>query len=299
VSLKIYIANAFADNRFGGNPAAVVPLTDWLPDELMQKIAAQNNLAETAFIVPQGEDFHIRWFTPTVEVALCGHATLASAHIFFNHLHYQQRQISFHSKSGLLKVSKAGDEKITLDFPADQPVPLLQTGSEEQGAGMESLVPSDPATEREFANADALTQSESVQIIGLMEKALKRKLLGVYKSAFDFIAVLKDQEEVENLAPDLVLVARLPGRGLIVTAKGKNADFVSRCFFPQSGIDEDPVTGSAHTVLVPYWANILGKTKLSAIQLSERRGYLDCELIKDRVLISGKSFTYLTGEINI
>ncbi len=266
--LKIYIANAFAGNQFGGNPAAVIPLKEWLSGELMQQIASQNNLAETAFIVPQGEDFHIRWFTPTVEVALCGHATLASAHVFFNHLDYGKPQINFHSKSGLLKVSKSTDERITLDFPSDQPVPV----SPEEQEGV---------------------------VFAIIEQALKRKPAGIYKSAFDFLAVLKDQDEIENLAPDLSLVAKLPARGLIVTARGKNADFVSRCFFPQSGIDEDPVTGSAHTVLVPYWASILGKTKLSAIQLSKRRGYLDCELIKDRVLMSGKAFTYLTGEINI
>lgn len=266
--LKIYIVNAFAGDQFGGNPAAVIPLEEWLRDELMQQIAAQNNLAETAFIVPRGEDFYIRWFTPAVEVALCGHATLASAYVFFNHLNYAKPLINFHSKSGLLSVSESTDKKITLDFPADRPVPL----SPEEQEGV---------------------------VFTIIEQALKRKPANIYKSAFDFLAVLKDQDEVENLVPDLDLVAKLPARGLIVTATGKNADFVSRCFFPQSGIDEDPVTGSAHTVLVPYWANILGQTKLSAIQLSKRRGYLDCELIKDRVLMTGKAFTYLTGEINI
>lgn len=261
MNLKIYIANAFADHRFGGNPAAVIPLQQWLSDELMQQIAAQNNLAETAFIIPQADDYAIRWFTPAVEVALCGHATLASAHVFFSQLGYQQQQICFHSKSGALKVSKRGDGKITLDFPADQAVP-----------------------------------AESPELI---EKGLKVKPVEVYKSSFDFLAVLADQDEVENLSPDLSLLAKLPSRGLIVTAKGKSADFVSRCFFPQSGIDEDPVTGSAHTVMVPYWAKVLGRTKLSAIQLSKRRGYLDCELIQDRVLMSGQVFTYLTGEITI
>ena len=266
--LKTYIANAFAGSQFGGNPAAVVPLTKWLSDGLMQQIAAQNNLAETAFIVPEGEDFHIRWFTPTVEVALCGHATLASAHVFFNHLDYGKKQINFHSKSGLLKVSRGTNEQITLDFPADQPVPL----SPEERKG---------------------------DTFATIENALSRKPADIYQSAFDFLAVLNDQAEVENLTPDLGLIAKLPARGLIVTAKGEDADFVSRCFFPQSGIDEDPVTGSAHTVLVPYWTNALGKAKLSAIQLSKRRGYLDCELMKDRVLMSGRAFTYLTGEIHV
>jgi predicted PhzF superfamily epimerase YddE/YHI9 len=295
--LKIYIANAFAGNQFGGNPAAVVPLKEWLSDELMQQIAAQNNLAETAYIIPEGEDFRIRWFTPAVEVALCGHATLASAHIFFNHLDYGKGQISFHSKSGLLKVSKSADGKITLDFPADRPVPLngkdAAKQSAEKDSGKTALI------QEGFAGPSTPVEKESLEIPALIGEALKNRPLEVYKSAFDFLAVLKGQDEVEHLAPDLGLVASLPGRGLIVTAKGKTADFVSRCFFPQSGIDEDPVTGSAHTALVPYWANILGKTKLSAIQLSKRRGYLDCELIKDRVLMSGRAFTYLTGEINV
>ncbi len=260
MNLKIYIVNAFADHRFGGNPAAVVPLQRWLSETLMQQIAAQNNIAETAFIVPEDKDFLIRWFTPTVEVALCGHATLATAHVFFNHLGYGQEQIRFHSKSGLLTVGRT-DGKITLDFPADMPV---------------------PAETNEF-----------------LEDGLKLMPAEVYKSAFDFLVVLNDQQEIENLSPDFAILRRLPSRGTIVTAKGRESDFVSRCFFPQSGIDEDPVTGSAHTVLVPYWAGRLGKTRLSAIQLSKRRGYLDCELKKDRVLMSGHAFTYLAGEIEI
>ena len=299
--LKIYIANAFAGNQFGGNPAAVVPLKEWLSDELMQQIAAQNNLAETAYIIPHGEDFRIRWFTPAVEVALCGHATLASAHIFFNHLDYGKGQINFHSKSGLLKVSKSEDGNIALDFPVDRPVPLSGEDVAKEPAEKDSgkTMASAALIQEGSAGISALAEKESIKIPLLIGQALKNKPLEVYKSAFDFLAVLKDQDEVEHLTPDLGLVARLPGRGLIVTARGETADFVSRCFFPQSGIDEDPVTGSAHTALVPYWVNILGKTKLSAIQLSKRRGYLDCELIKDRVLMSGRAFTYLTGEINI
>lgn len=261
MNLKIYIANAFADNQFGGNPAAVVPLEKWLSESLMRQIAAQNNLAETAFIVPQDEDYAIRWFTPTVEVALCGHATLASAHIFFNHLGYHRDQIIFHSKSGPLHVSKSVDQKITLDFPADR-----------------------------------ITATDAPDLI---EQGLKVKPAEIYKSSFDYVAVLNNQEEIEKLSPDFRVLAKLPSRGMIVTARGRSSDFVSRCFFPQSGIDEDPVTGSAHTALVPYWAEKLGKSKLSAIQLSRRRGYLDCELKKDRVLMSGHAFTYLVGEINI
>jgi PhzF family phenazine biosynthesis protein len=260
MNLKIYIVNAFADHKFGGNPAAVVPLQRWLSENLMQQIAAQNNLAETAFIVPQDNDYFIRWFTPTVEVALCGHATLASAHVFFEHLGYDKEEIRFHSKSGFLTVRR-DSEKITLDFPVDKPVP-----------------------------------AETNEII---EEGLKVKPLEVYTSAFDYLVVLNEQAEIENLSPDFSILKKLPSRGIIVTAKGRESDFVSRCFFPQSGIDEDHVTGSAHTVMVPYWSDKLGRTKLSAIQLSKRRGYLDCELKKDRVLISGHAFTYLVGEIEI
>ncbi len=258
MKLKIYIANAFSDKKFGGNPAAVVPLNEWLSDKLMQQIAEQNNLAETAYIIPQGDDYAIRWFTPIVEVDLCGHATLASAHILFEHLGYTRDQIIFHSKGGLLRVRR-NQEKIMLDFPADEP--------------------------------------EKIPDIELIDKALGIKSSKVFKSRFDYMVVLESQSYIETLKPDLTLLNKLPGRGLIVTAKGDNVDFVSRCFFPQSGIDEDPVTGSAHVVMVPYWAKQIGKNKLSAIQLSSRRGYLDCELAGDRVLISGHAHTYLEGDI--
>jgi PhzF family phenazine biosynthesis protein len=260
MKLKIYIANAFSDKKFGGNPAAVVPLSEWLSDRLMQQIAEQNNLAETAYIIPQGDDYAIRWFTPVVEVDLCGHATLASAHIMFEHLGYSRDQIIFHSKSGQLRVRR-NQEKITLDFPADEP--------------------------------------EKIPDLELIDKALGIKSSKVFKSRFDYMVVLESQSYIETLKPDLTLINKLPGRGLIVTAKGDNVDFVSRCFFPQSGIDEDPVTGSAHVVMVPYWAKQIGKNKLSAIQLSSRRGYLDCELAGDRVLISGHAHTYLEGDFYI
>lgn len=255
---RVFIANAFSDKKFGGNPAAVVPLDKWLPDELMQHIAAQNNLAETAFHVPQEKDYAIRWFTPSVEVDLCGHATLATAHILFNHLNYSGEQILFHSKSGELKVNRRKDGKITLDFPGDEP---------------------------------KITTAQD-----LIEEALGLKPVAVYLSKFDYMAVLKSEADVESLKPDLNLVSKLEARGLIVTARGESSDFVSRCFFPQSGINEDPVTGSAHCVMVPYWALQTGKTSLSAIQLSARRGYLDCELSGSRVLMSGHAFTYLQGE---
>ncbi len=257
---RIYIANAFSAEKFGGNPAAVVPLNEWLSDKLMQQIASQNNLAETAFIVPSGDDYSIRWFTPVVEVDLCGHATLASAHILFEHLGYKKDQLVFHSKSGPLFVTRNQD-RITLDFPADEPYRIPD--------------------------------------VELIDKALGIKPMAVFKSRFDYMVVLKSQKDIETLKPDLALISKLSARGLIVTAKGDKVDFVSRCFFPQSGIDEDPVTGSAHVVMVHYWVGQTGKNKLSAIQLSARRGYLDCELAGNRVLMSGHANTYLEGDIYI
>ena len=259
--MKVYVVNAFTKEKFGGNPAAVVPLRQWLSDDLMQDIAAQHNLAETAFIVPQGNEYEIRWFTPTVEIALCGHATLASAHVLFNYLDYKKGKIIFHSKSGPLEVTKKNDGKLMLDFPVNAPV---ATGS-----------------------------------LQAIEGGLHVKPLEVYSSTFDYLVVLENQEAIEKLSPDFKILAQLPSRGVIVTAKGNEVDFVSRCFFPQSGIDEDSVTGSAHTVSVPYWAKRLGKQKMSAIQLSKRKGYLDCELVGDRVLMSGHAVTYLTGDIMI
>jgi PhzF family phenazine biosynthesis protein len=261
MQLKVYVVNAFAESTFGGNPAAVISLQGWLTEDLMQQIAMQHNLAETAFIVPQGDDYAIRWFTPEVEVALCGHATLASAHVFYHHLNYDGEKITFHSKSGLLHVSKGNDGKLTLDFPADI------------------------ATETEMLPA--------------FEQGLKVKPLAVYRGSDDYLAVLPDQQAIENLSPDFSILAQLRSRGIIVTAKGDHVDFVSRCFFPQSGIDEDPVTGSAHTVLTPYWSDKLGKEKLTAIQWSARKGFLDCEISGQRVLISGHARTYLEGHILI
>jgi PhzF family phenazine biosynthesis protein len=261
MKLKVFIANAFSDKKFSGNPAAVVPLSEWLSDVQMQQIAAQNNLAETAYIIPRGNDYAIRWFTPTVEVDLCGHATLASAFVMFEHLGYGRDRIIFDSKSGPLQVTRSGG-KITLDFPANEP---------------------EPATDEN----------------GLIEMGLGIKPRSVFKSLYDYMVVLNKQSEIEALNPNLALIKKLSSRGLIVTAQGDEVDFVSRCFFPQSGIDEDPVTGSAHVVMVPYWAKQTGKNKLSAIQLSARRGWLDCELAGDRVLMSGYANTYLEGEFYI
>lgn len=258
MNLPIYIVDAFTTNLFGGNPAAVCPLEEWLPDDLMQSLAAENNLAETVFFVKEAEGYRIRWFTPAVEVKLCGHATLASAHIMYTELGYTGDEIVFNSLSGPLKVTRINDGKIQLDFPVS------------------SLEP--------------LTDIPQAIIDGLHIEDVK-----VYKTAFDYMVVVPSQSVVESLQPDLNAIATLEARGVIVTAKGDEADFVSRCFFPQSGINEDPVTGSAHTALVPYWSKMLGKNVLKAIQVSKRRGYLDCELSGVRVLMSGSAVTYLKG----
>ena len=277
--MRIYQLDAFTDRLFAGNPAAVVPLTEWLPDETMQQIAAENNLAETAFYVKTtGEtNYHIRWFTPTVEVDLCGHATLATAYVVF-FLEKQTGdspdidQIYFDSRSGQLKVCRSDDGWLTLDFPADA------------------------------------VQKANVQPPALLA-SMGAKPIAVFKGKTDYMLVYETQAQVEALTPDFREMSTVPARGVIVTAPGQpNADgeaidFVSRFFGPQSGIDEDPVTGSAHTTLVPYWAEKLGKTELTARQLSKRGGYLRCKLNEDgenpaRVDISGQVQLYLTGEIH-
>lgn len=260
MTLPIYQADAFTDEVFGGNPAAIVPLTQWLSDDQMQKIAMENNLAETAFIVPYEDAYHIRWFTPAVEVALCGHATLASAHIFYEQLGYQKETIRFFSKSGWLEVSRRDDGRLTLDFPADHPERV-------------SDVP--PALFEGLGVTSAL----------------------VWKGKFDYLVELADEEAILALKPDFRKLGTLNSRGLLVTAAGRNSDFVSRCFFPQSGIDEDPVTGSAHCLLTTYWYGKTGKKVFDAVQLSERRGLMECELKGDRVLMTGRAKTFLKGEI--
>ncbi|GAO42976.1 PhzF family phenazine biosynthesis protein [Flavihumibacter petaseus] len=260
MELSLYIADAFTNTLFGGNPAAVVPLQTWLPDTRMQEIAMENNLSETVFFVKDGNDFQIRWFTPTVEVKLCGHATLAASHILYTELGYAADTIRFHSKSGLLTITKS-EQGITLDFPANSPTP---------GDAPDDLF-------------------EGLNITGGL----------VFRSSFDYMVLLDSQGAVEALKPDFGRLAKVPARGVICTAKGDKADFVSRCFYPQSGINEDPVTGSAHTILVPFWAEQLGKTMLFAEQLSRRGGKLHCELQGDRVLMTGTAVTYLKGTIEI
>ena len=260
MNLKIYQLDAFTNKVFGGNPAAVVPLTKWISDELMQKIALENNLAETAFYVWEGDKYHIRWFTPTVEVDLCGHATLATAYQIFHYENYQKSIIEFNSRSGILKVEKR-DDLLELDFPMDK------------------LSPSE--TPQALVEALGATPKETI------------------KGLTDYMLVFDNEAQIKAFEPDFKKIASVKCRGIMVTAQGDEVDFVSRFFGPASGIDEDPVTGSAHTTLTPYWAKILNKTTLSAKQISSRGGDLMCTLVGDRVKIAGKVAPYLVGEINV
>lgn len=262
--IDMYQVDAFTDRPFSGNPAAVCPLDAWLEEETMQAIAAENNLAETAFIVPEGEDYRIRWFTPTVEIDLCGHATLASGHVIFKHLDPARDAVRFESRSGPLFVTRE-DDWITLDFPSQPPVPRdgVEVFEEAIGQGVKDL--------RQY-QADG-----------------KR------------LALLESEAAVRNAELDMDLVKKITvaGGGLIITAPGEDCDFVSRYFTPNAGIPEDPVTGSAHSVLTPYWAEVLGKTKMEARQISKRGGRLRVELKGERVLISGQSAAYLQGRISV
>ncbi|WP_136467857.1 PhzF family phenazine biosynthesis protein [Flagellimonas onchidii] len=259
---KIYQIDAFTNHVFGGNPAAVCILENWLDTDIMQKIALENNLAETAFTVKTGAVFELRWFTPEVEVDLCGHATLATAYVLFNYHGVSENTIEFHSpRSGSLKVEKSSDGMLTLDFPADETV--------------------------------------AIQNIPEMDSALGSTPIKIIKGKTDYLLIYNSQQEIEALDPNFHLLSQLDCRGVIVSAPGNRVDFVSRFFAPQSGIPEDPVTGSAHTTLTPYWAKILGKSKMTAKQLSQRGGDLNCEFLGERVKISGKAVPYLIGEIEI
>lgn len=258
---KIYQIDAFSDKVFSGNPAAVCPLDEWLSEDIMLKIAAENNLAETAFYVKKNNQFEIRWFTPTLEVDLCGHATLASAFVLFNHENYSENIIEFYShRSGILTVVK-NENFLTLNFPTDK---------------FEQLT----------------INSEIVNCFDIQPNL-------VFKGKSDFLFVYDNEDDIINIKPSFDEIAKLKGRGVIITAKGNEVDFVSRFFAPQVGVKEDPVTGSAHTTLTPYWAKQLNKTDLTAIQLSDRKGYLRCKYLDERVEISGQGKLYLTGEIRI
>lgn len=259
MKLPIYQVDAFTAKLFGGNPAAVCPLEYWLEDSVMQSIAAENNLAETAYFVKKENYYELRWFTPEAEVDLCGHATLASAYVIFNILKSETDKITFQTKSGKLEVTKR-NELLVMNFPSRIPV----------------------ATE---------IPEGLIEAIGKTPKE-------IWKSR-DLLLLYETEEDVLSLQPDFLLLKKIDCFGYIATAKGNNADFVSRFFAPKEGINEDPVTGSSHSTLIPFWAERLGKNELLARQISKRGGELFCKLLGDRVEIAGNAVLYLTGLINI
>jgi PhzF family phenazine biosynthesis protein len=262
MQLPIYQVDAFVTERpFSGNPAALCPLDAWLPDDVMQSIAAENNLSETAFFVPEGVGYALRWFTPTTEVDLCGHATLASAYVVFRFLAPERRSVSFRTReAGVLTVARDGD-LLAMDFPARPPA--------------------------------------SCAAPAVLAEALGRPPAKIL-AARDYLAVYETADEIAGLSPDFAAIAALDRFAVIATAPGDSGvDFVSRFFAPAKGVDEDPVTGSAHCTLIPYWAARLGKTRLEARQLSRRGGALSCTLDGDRVTMAGRTALYLTGTIVI
>jgi PhzF family phenazine biosynthesis protein len=259
-SIPIYQIDAFTDRVFGGNPAAVCPLEAWLSEDVMQAIAAENNLAETAFYVPRGDDFDIRWFTPVTEIALAGHPTLATAYLLFTKLDLSRDAVRFHTKAGdTLDVTRDGD-LIVMDFPTLAAAPRNDLG-----------------------DVAAALRATPLEIL----------------AAADGLAVFATEAEVRELVPDMAEVAVLDCRGLIATAPGDACDFVSRFFAPQMGIPEDPVTGSAHCSLVPYWAERLGTAKLHARQISPRGGEIFCKYRGERVQIAGRAAHYMEGMISL
>lgn len=261
MKFTIYQVDAFASKLFSGNPAAVVPLTEWLSDDVLQQIAAENNLSETVYYIVKEDVIEIRWFTPGTEVDLCGHATLAAAFVLKTQEGYDKQVIPFYShRSGHLPVT-VQDDTYTLNFPSDV------------------LVEVDLSSEL-MATTD-------------------KQPLKAFKGKTDYVLVFEHQVDIAVMQPNLSAIEKLPARGLIVTAKGDDCDFVSRFFGPQCGVNEDPVTGSAHTSLTPYWAGVLGKQSLSARQLSARKGDLACTLLGDRVEITGKAVLFMKGEIFI
>ncbi|QGY47080.1 PhzF family phenazine biosynthesis isomerase [Maribellus comscasis] len=258
MELTIYKVDAFSEQPFSGNPAAVVPLESWLPEEVMQNIALENNLSETAFFIPEKDGFHIRWFTPASEVKLCGHATLASAHVLFKHLNYNKSDIRFNSLSGILKV-KTDSDILILDFPA--------------------------SSISEIKMPDNLKTAFNIQA----QKC--------YKGRDDIMLIFEKEQDIYNLVPDFQKILASNTRGIITTAASTEFDFVSRFFAPAVGINEDPVTGSAHTMLIPYWSKRLNKFEMTARQVSKRGGILYCKSSGERVEIGGKAITFLGGKI--
>jgi len=259
MKLDIFQIDAFTDKVFGGNPAAVIPLSHWLDDETLQHIATENNLSETAFFVKKQDVFELRWFTPVAEVNLCGHATLAAAFVLFEELKHPEDSIRFSTKSGLLEIHKK-EKSIELNFPVD-----------------------------------SLEKGDVANYSNLFNKKPKE----AWKGKEDVLLVFQDEDEVQQLIPNLAKIATTACRGVIASAKGNQVDFVSRFFTPQLGINEDPVTGSAHTSLVPFWAKKLKKSQFEAKQISKRGGDLVCEIKENRVFISGQAICFMKGEISI
>jgi PhzF family phenazine biosynthesis protein len=259
MTIRYFEVDAFADRVFRGNPAGVCPLDAWLPGATLQSIAAENNLSETAFILARGDDYDVRWFTPTTEVDLCGHATLASAFVVFSELGFRGDTVRFHSKSGVLAVTREG-ELLTLDFPSRPPSPC--------------------------AAPDALLGGLGKQPIEILKSR-------------DFLVVFASEADVRALKPDFAALRTLDCLGIIATAPGVDCDFVSRFFAPGAGIDEDPATGSSHCTLTPYWAERLGRTRLFARQVSRRGGEMFCKLVGDRVQIGGHATLYSRGELEV
>ncbi len=257
MKIKMYQVDAFASRVFEGNPAAVCPLDAWLPDALMQAIAMENNLSETAFFVPEGDGYRLRWFTPMAEVALCGHATLATAHVILNEFGARTNRVAFETHSGRLTVIRDGD-MLAMDFPARKPTPVDIPEALVAGLG-----------------------ARPVEVL----------------AAGDYVAVFEDEATVRALSPDMNRLGELELRGVSVTAPGRDYDFVSRFFAPRLGIDEDPVTGSAHCELAPYWSSRIGKDDLMARQVSRRGGDVHCRLVGDRIILSGNAVTFMVAEI--
>jgi PhzF family phenazine biosynthesis protein len=261
MEIDLYQIDSFTDTLFKGNPAAVCPLSGWLSDERMQQIASENNLSETAFFVAESSGYSIRWFTPTTEVDLCGHATLAAAYVIFNELNNHEEVIRFETtNSGVLKVSRS-DDKLIMDFPVDAPLQITLSD-------------------------DLINCTDQLP-------------LEAWQGKDDIMLIFERQSQIAQMMPNLNQIAQLKARGLIATAPGNEVDFVSRFFGPQSGVNEDPVTGSAHTTLTPYWANVLQKTEMMAQQLSKRSGTIQCQLSEDRVLLSGQAQLYMKGQIHL
>ncbi len=259
MKLKQYQVDAFTDRVFGGNPAAVVPLSSWLDDSLLQAIAGENNLSETAFFVSSEKGFQLRWFTPVREVDLCGHATLATAHVIFEILGYSKPVITFETRSGELLVEK-NEKLLQMNFPAYPPMPCDLSETLAKGLGQ-----------------------RPIEVL----------------AANDFMAVFDSEATVRSITPNQALLGQLDLRGVIITAPGVDVDFISRFFAPKFGIPEDPVTGSAHCELAPYWAKQLGKNILTARQVSRRGGNIMCEVKGDRVVLSGRAVTFMEAEMTI